>query len=167
MSRHVATAITAAAFVTILVAGAGAGSTSAPGQLPPVNLTAPTISGTAQVGGSLTAAVGTWDGRRLTYAYQWLRCDSVGAGCSAISGATYATRAASSADLNATLRVVVTATNRNGSAAATSAATAAVVSAPSAPLRHRRRHRRRLRLLCRPLGRPFRQSAEPRNRVRR
>ena len=58
--------------------GAGAGSTSAPGQLAPVNLTPPTISGTAQVGSSLTAAVGTWDGKSLKYAYQWLRCDSGG-----------------------------------------------------------------------------------------
>jgi hypothetical protein len=132
MSRHVANAITAAAFVTIFVTGAGAGNTSAPGQQPPVNLTPPTISGIAQVGSSLTAAVGSWDGKRLTYAYQWLRCDSSGASCSAISGATSATRALSTTDLGARLRVVVTATNRYGSAAATSAATAAVVSAPSA-----------------------------------
>src|SRR6266542_4862900 len=119
MSRHVATAIIAAAFVTILVTGAGAGSMSAPGQQPPVNLTPPTLSGTAQVGSSLTAAVGTWSGKRLTFAYQWLRCDSSGAGCSAISGATSATRALSTTDLDARLRIVVTATNRYGSAAAT------------------------------------------------
>jgi hypothetical protein len=133
MSRHVAAALTAAIVATILLTGVAAGRASAPGQQPPTNLTPPTISGTAQVGSSLTAAVGTWSGKRLTFAYQWLRCDSSGASCIAISGATSATRTLSTTDLDTRLRVVVTATNRYGTAAATSAATAAVVSAPIAP----------------------------------
>jgi hypothetical protein len=130
MSRHIAIAFAAVAVATILVTGAGAGSTSAPGQLAPVNLMPPSISGTTQVGSSLIAAVGRWDGKSLKYAYQWLRCDSGGASCSAIAGTTSSTASLSSADLGATLRVLVTATNRNGSAAATSAATAVVASAP-------------------------------------
>ena len=133
MSRHIAIVFAAVAAATILVTGAGAGSTSAPGQLAPVNLTPPFISGTTQVGSSLTAAVGRWDGKSLKYAYQWLRCDSGGASCSAIPGATSSTASLSSADLSATLRVLVTATNRNGSAASTSAATAAVASASVQP----------------------------------
>lgn len=131
MSRHIAIAFAAVAVATILVTGAGAGSNSAPGQQAPVNLTPPSISGTTQVGSSLTAAVGRWDGNGLKYGYQWMRCDSGGASCSAIGGATSSTTSLSSADLSATLRVVVTATNRNGSAAATSAATAAIASAPA------------------------------------
>jgi hypothetical protein len=133
MSRHIATAFAAVAVATILVTGAGAGSTSAPGQLAPVNVAPPSISGTTQVGSSLTAAVGQWDGKSLKYAYQWLRCDSGGASCSAIAGATSSTASLSSADLSATLRVLVTATNRNGSAASTSAATAVVASASVQP----------------------------------
>ena len=135
MSRHIAIAFAAVAAATILVtgAGAGAGSTAAPGQLPPANLTPPSITGTTQVGSSLTAAVGMWDGKSLKYAYQWLRCDSVGASCSALGGQSSSSASLSSADLGATLRVVVTATNRNGSAASTSAATAAVASASVEP----------------------------------
>jgi NPCBM/NEW2 domain len=131
MSRHVASALTALVAATGLLTVAASGG-AAPGQLSPTNLTLPAISGTAQVGNSLTANAGTWDGKRLQFAYQWLRCDSSGAGCSAIGGATASTVSLLSTYLGARMRVVVIATNRNGSAVATSAATAAVVSAPTA-----------------------------------
>ena len=131
MSRHVATAVTSLAVLAIFVVTAAAGG--APGQGVPSNLTPPSISGTPQVGSLLTATAGTWDGKRLTYAYQWLRCDSTGAGCSSIGAANATTYRPSSADVGATLRVLVTASNRNGSAAATSGATAVVTSPASAP----------------------------------
>ncbi len=132
MNRHIAAAVTAIAVATGLVTGAASGGRP-PGQLLPANLTPPAISGTAQVGNSLTADVGTWDGKRLQYAYQWLRCDSSGANCSAIGGATASTLSLLSAYLGARLRVVVVAANRKGSVAATSAATAAVSNATLAP----------------------------------
>jgi hypothetical protein len=68
MSRHIAIAFAAVAVATSLVTGAGAGSNSAPGQQAPVNLMPPSISGTTQVGSSLIAAVGRWDGKSLKYA---------------------------------------------------------------------------------------------------
>jgi len=99
---------------------------------PPVNTAAPTISGTAQQGSTLTAASGTWSGTPPpSYAYQWQRCDATGANCAAISGATTQAYVAVVADVGATLRVAVTATNASGSATATSAQTAAI--APSSP----------------------------------
>src|SRR5438094_6342665 len=128
MSRHVATTVTVVAVAAFLITGAGAGT--GPGQQPPVNLTPPSISGTTSVGQTLTASQGTWSGKSLSYAYQWARCDSSGASCSGVGGATAPTYSLASADLGRTLRVIVTASNRNGSAAATSAATG-VVSAPS------------------------------------
>lgn len=64
----------------------------------------------------------------MTFTYQWLRCDSSGAGCAAIGGATAATYAVGSADVGSTLRVQVTAANAGGSGQAASAQTAVVTN---------------------------------------
>src|SRR6266545_4848276 len=101
---------------------------------PPVNTSPPTISGTPQDGQTLTAAPGSWSGTQpITYADQWQRCDSSGANCAPVSGATSPTYAVTSADVGSTLRVAVTATNSAGSATATSAATTVVQGAAAAP----------------------------------
>ena len=95
-----------------------------------MNTSPPTITGTAQDGQTLNASPGGWSGTQpITYAYQWRRCDSSGAGCSAISGATTSTYTVTSTDVGSTLRVAVTATNSVGSATATSSATAVVQAA--------------------------------------
>jgi hypothetical protein len=92
---------------------------------PPANTTVPTISGSAQTGQTLTATSGTWTGTTpLTYAYQWLRCDTGGANCASISGATGSSYTVVSADVGSTLRASVTASNAAGNATAQSAATA-------------------------------------------
>src|SRR5581483_9428404 len=102
---------------------------------PPVNTALPTISGQATVGQTLTAAKGTWTGTPTpTYTYQWKRCDTGGANCAAISGATHTTYTVATADAGSTLLVTVTAKNSVGSASANSAATAVVTSAASAPV---------------------------------
>ncbi len=99
---------------------------------PPVNTAPPTISGSAQTGQTLSATRGSWTENPTSYAYQWLSCDSAGANCSPISGATAQTYTVGSPDLNKTLRVSVTASNSTGpSAPASSAATAVVGGAPS------------------------------------
>ena len=89
---------------------------------PPRNTGAPTISGTPQVGQTLTANNGSWVGAQpITFTYHWRRCDSNGANCSDISTATAKTYVLTSADQGTTLRVRVTAKNARGSRAATSA----------------------------------------------
>ena len=101
---------------------------------PPVNTSPPIISGTPQDGQTLSASTGSWSGTQpITYGYQWQRCDSGGANCVAIAGATGPTYLATSADVGRTLRVVVTATNSAGSAGATSAATTVVQATSTQP----------------------------------
>ena len=130
MSRRITAAIAAAVTVVLATAVASGGS-RAPGQQPPKNQTPPSIKGDAQVPNIVSASTGTWQGKTLKYAYQWLRCDLSGAACAAVGGATTSTKTLSSADVGQTLRVIVTASNRNGSAAATSTQTAVVAPATS------------------------------------
>ena len=123
--------------VTATARGGTALATSAPsavvaaanGALPPAVLTPPVVSGTAQVGQTLTTTAGTWSGSPTTYAYQWQRCDATGV-CTAISGATATTYLLTPGDIGATLEVVVTATNTVGSQSATATPTAVVAPAP-------------------------------------
>jgi hypothetical protein len=97
----------------------------------PSNVAPPSINGVAVVGATLTATTGTWNGASLTYAYQWQRCGSTG--CSGVTGASNSTYGVATGDVGATLRVVVTASNRYGSQSATSAATSTVLGATPIP----------------------------------
>jgi hypothetical protein len=101
-------------------------------QIPPANTSAPTIAGSAQEGGQLTANDGNWTGTGNVFSYQWKRCNSTGAACVDIAGAAAKTYTAVLADVGKTLRVVVTATNTAGSVAATSSQTAVVLDAKPA-----------------------------------
>jgi hypothetical protein len=102
---------------------------------PPANTVAPTVSGTTNVGDIVTAAAGTWDPgypTDLTLSYQWDRCDSDGANCAPILGATTSTYMVAVGDAGYRLRVIVTGTNDSGSSAPTeSSNTADVAGAPS------------------------------------
>jgi hypothetical protein len=103
----------------------------APPPAPPTNTSLPTISGTTQDGQTLSGSTGTWSGTPpFTYAYQWRRCDTAGANCVDVTGATGKTYALGPADVGKTIRVAVTATNRGGSTTATSDPTAVVAAAP-------------------------------------
>lgn len=96
----------------------------------PVNTSAPTISGTLQEGETLTVAPGAWNGSQpMRFDYQWRRCDASSANCADIAQATSPTYGLTREDLGATLRVVVTATNDEGSANATSAPSGPVIGA--------------------------------------
>jgi hypothetical protein len=98
----------------------------------PVNVTPPTISGTAQAGMTLSASPGSWTESPTGYAYQWQRCDSTGANCSAISGAASSTYTVGAGDVDSTLAVSVTASNSAGeSAPAISARTTVVQQGPA------------------------------------
>jgi hypothetical protein len=81
----------------------------------PVATSRPTISGSSIEGNTLTAGNGAWNGATPTFAYQWQRGDSAGAGCANILGATSHTYSPSSLDVGNTLRVIVIATNSAGS----------------------------------------------------
>ena len=113
--------------------GRFSGVGSAASTAAPVNTSRPTTSGTAQVGQTLTASHGGWSGTDpISYIYQWLRCDKTGGNCYDAGGTTtQRTYVVQSADLGNTMRVRVKATNKDGSASATSLATGVVK--PGAP----------------------------------
>ncbi len=94
----------------------------------PVDIAAPAISGNLQEGQTLTAAAGQWVGTGpISFAYQWLRCSITGGSCVEIAGATSSTYTPGVSDLAGNLAVVVTATNAQGAAAATSPETQAIL----------------------------------------
>lgn len=78
----------------------------------PVNTSVPTISGTEQVGETLTATTGTWTNSPDSYAYQWQRNTGT---WEDITGATGSTYTLVEADEGNTVRVEVIATNGAGS----------------------------------------------------
>ena len=94
----------------------------------PKNTARPTISGTARVGEELTADNGTWTGLPNRFAYQWQRCDTSGANCGDVAGATGKTYGVRAADADHRLRVVVVASNEAGSTSATSDPTEVVIA---------------------------------------
>jgi len=87
----------------------------------PANTVAPSISGTLRQGQTLTVSNGGWNPAATSYAYQWQRSTNAGSTWTAISAATGSTYVPGSADVNANLRVLLTATNASGQASATSA----------------------------------------------
>jgi hypothetical protein len=92
----------------------------------PTNTVAPTISGTPQENSTLTGTNGTWTNSPTKYDYAWLRCDKTGGACASISGATKNTYTLTSADIGATIRFRVVASNSAGNNTAVSAPTAVI-----------------------------------------
>jgi hypothetical protein len=94
----------------------------------PVNTVVPAITGTAQVGETLSGSDGTWTNTPTSYAYEWL------ANGTPIGGATANTFLLTGAQLGEVITFQVTASNAGGSGSpATSTATSAV-TAPLNPL---------------------------------
>jgi hypothetical protein len=117
--------------VAVVGAAVFAAFAAATTQLAPVNTTAPTVSGTAKVGQTLTAGDGTWSNTPTSYAYQWLRCNGGGNSCVNVANGAQKTYTLVGVDSGNTMRVRVTATNADGSASAQSDQTAAVEAATS------------------------------------
>ena len=97
---------------------------------------APTITGTAQVGQTLTAVTtGITDADGLTnvtYTYQWIRANGTEADIASANSSTYDLVAA---DLGKTIKVKVSFTDdTSNTETLTSAATATVTAAPTAPM---------------------------------
>ncbi len=75
----------------------------------------PVITGTLQVGERLTASPGRWSAEStITYAYQWYRCDALGAHCSSIHGATRGTYREVPKDAGHTLGLTVRGADTGG-----------------------------------------------------
>jgi hypothetical protein len=100
----------------------------------PVDSSPPNVGGSTRAGQTLTAEPGTWSGSPTTYTYQWQRCDSAGASCSAISAATSSTYRLGGVDVGATLRVSVIASNAGGAGSPATSSATAVVAASSPPV---------------------------------
>jgi uncharacterized delta-60 repeat protein len=102
----------------------------------PSNTGPPIISGTATEGHTLSSTRGAWSQSPNSFAYQWQDCDTTGNYCRDIAGATHSAYTllgvdhspgrVTGGDIGHTVRVVVTASNANGSSAATSYTTATV-----------------------------------------
>jgi hypothetical protein len=114
-------AVVGASFAAVL-AGASQAQTGAP-----VNVTPPTITGSATTGTRLQTNRGTWTGQQpIEYAYLWLRCNAQGASCVEIPAANRDDYLVAQDDVGRTLRVRVTARNTAGSRVVTSGQTAVV-----------------------------------------
>jgi hypothetical protein len=124
----------------IVTATNGDGGTQAPSAAPaallpspPVNASAPTLSGTAADGQTLSTDGGSWTGpATITFAYQWQISSDGGATWTDVAGAT-ASNYALTSSAGKQLRVLVTATNADGSTPATSAASATILARPPPP----------------------------------
>jgi hypothetical protein len=108
-------------------------ATSAPsaeiGERAPESVTAPTISGEARDGHTLSSSTGTWSGGTpLSYSYSWEICNGSGAECQPIAGATGASLSLTHSQVGETVRVSVTAENSGGSATSASHTTSVVAA---------------------------------------
>ncbi|HEY3774325.1 MAG TPA: hypothetical protein VGL69_15095 [Solirubrobacteraceae bacterium] len=74
--------------------------------VPPASGAPQTVSGTPQIGDTLTASPVGWSNEPTSYVYQWDRCS--GGSCTPIDGATDSTYVPGTADLGDTLVVFVT-----------------------------------------------------------
>ncbi len=93
---------------------------------------APTITGTAQQGDTLSVSEGNWDNDPTQFTYVWEDCDSTGTVCNPISGAaSSSTYMLQSTDVGSTIEVIVTASNAGGQSSATSNGLGPVL--PAAP----------------------------------
>ena len=111
--------------VTVVQGSTTAGINAALVRKAPVNTAAPVASGIPAVGRMLSCSNGLWTGSPTpTYTYKWLRDGTV------IAGATASVYIVQAADRGHGLACQVTATNKNGSAAAVSN----VLRVPLAPL---------------------------------
>lgn len=125
---EVGTTITAAV-TAVNAAGPSAPATSpatatVAGSAVPANVALPAITGTPQVGSTLTVSTGTWSNSPTTITYQWK------ANGTSIAGATSTSYTLTSSEVGKTITVTVVATNSGGdSQPATTAPTAAVTAA--------------------------------------
>jgi serine protease AprX len=99
----------------------------------PANTELPSIVGTARVGATLSASEGEWVGAaQLDFLFRWQRCTPEGLVCTDIEGAEGTLFTPASADVGASVRVVVTASGGDDSAMAISMHTPVIATAAPA-----------------------------------
>src|ERR1019366_5814248 len=110
--------------------GASAAASSAGAALtaPPSHSSAPTISGIAQQGQTLTESHGHWTNAPTSYAVEWIRCDGTGNTCVAVAGQISSTYNLTAADVGGTIELVETAPNAGGGGSASSPLTSVVTT---------------------------------------
>ena len=118
--------------VSLAMGGILAATAAARSAAAPRNVTPPAITGVARDGSLLATSNGTWENTPTSFAYQWQRCSPTGESCVNIIGATRRAYRATTADVDHTLRSIVTASNLDGKASATSKPTE-LVSANTEP----------------------------------
>lgn len=139
-ATYVLTAEDVGSRVQVLVTAANAKGSNSAASFPtdivatsavaPANTALPAVTGILEDRQTLTASPGTWTGTLpIGYAYQWQRCSTALGGCAAIEGATQPTYVVTREDLGNRFVVTVTATNRGGTATATSPTTEHVLAA--------------------------------------
>jgi hypothetical protein len=122
-------ALSRAVFSTAAVPGLPGGEQPGPASSAP-----PLVAEVMQQGSHLVGQSGSWKGTgAIAYGYQWYRCDTEGAHCSSIHGATTITYTPSAKDVGHTLGLSVSATDRSGTATA-DAGLIGPVAAPAAPI---------------------------------
>jgi len=99
----------------------------------PKNTVRPGIDGDTTVGGELSATNGSWTPAPSSYGYQWQRCDTDGASCLNVPGATGQTYGVRAIDEGNRMRVLVTARTQGGDRATVSSAATDVVTSDTPP----------------------------------
>jgi len=134
LSALLASVVTGAA-VLLLTSGIASGSSSSAQYEPghPVPTAAPVVSGTPQVGQTLSTSNGEWskDSNISRYGYSWGRCDTNGDKCVTIGGANDSKYTLVADDQGHRIRSYVTAYNTNGTTTNDSSPTSTVAAAPS------------------------------------
>ena len=112
---------------TVVVAATGiAGGAAARALVPPQTASPPTIEGAFREGELLRGTTGVWRNNPTTFTYTWQRCDANGQSCATIAGGP--TYRLTSRDVGRTVRLLVTASNRDGSATANSKPSPVIVA---------------------------------------
>jgi hypothetical protein len=119
---------------TAVVVAVTAAAASARSALAPENISPPSITGTAKEGSTLTASAGSWANNPTSYVYKWQRCSTDGTSCgSDVQTGAKKTYTLTAADVDHTVRVVVTAMNGDGRSDAAPSDPIQVVSSKNGP----------------------------------
>jgi len=127
--RVLAIACLAGAIVVGVASARGTHLTAAP-----TNTAAPSISGSATTGSTLTANPGSWSGTApINFQYHWEICGQNGNACHDINGASSQTYQIKPNDMGNTIRVRVDASNAEGGSSALSASTQGITQGGGGP----------------------------------